>query len=85
MLRQYRWFDLQMERTKKGIPQPVQRLLKRVLKKRVGAGAARWNPDLLQWVQDQLADDNQQFLEAYGKPRDFWQAGKPTPVSSGQL
>ena len=38
MLRQLRWFDLQIERTKQAIPKPIQRLLKQVLKSKTGAG-----------------------------------------------
>jgi hypothetical protein len=73
LLRQFRWFDLQMERTKRAVPKSVQRLLKQVLKSNTGAGPPQWSPELRAWVLDQLAADNQRFLAAYGRPADFWQ------------
>jgi len=72
MLRQFRWFDVQFERAKQRIPKSMHDPLKRLLKSNAGAAPAQWSPDLVSWVEDRLAADNEQFLTAYGKPCDFW-------------
>lgn len=77
MLRRYRWFDVQFERSKQGIPKPLQVLLKRALKSRSGVAKTSWNPGLLHWAQDQVAEDSHQFLNAFGKPLDFWKDSNP--------
>ncbi len=80
MLRRYRWCDVQFERVKQGTPKSIQDMLKRILKSGTGAGPPQWSPDLLQWVQDQVAEDNRAFLHRYDKPSDFWQTADPSPL-----
>lgn len=79
MLRKYRWFDVRLEQVKQRTPGSIQTMLKRLLKSGSGAGSPRWTPDFIQWVQDQLADDNSRFLLHYGKPSDFWFSSDDTP------
>lgn len=72
MLRRYRWFDVQIERSRQVIPPTIRRRLKQYLKSGTVVRPAAWTPELRGWVGDQLADDNQRFLATYGKPADFW-------------
>tara|TARA_R110002049_G_scaffold27321_2_gene93953 strand:- start:6586 stop:7476 length:891 start_codon:yes stop_codon:yes gene_type:complete len=82
LLRQSRWFDMGLERTKKRIPNAIYQPMKRLLKSRSGAGDAKWSPDLLRWVGDQINSDSQRFLDFYDKPSDFWSDFLPKTVAA---
>ncbi|MEM9588085.1 MAG: sulfotransferase [Planctomycetota bacterium] len=74
MLRRYRWFDARFEQIKQATPRGVRGIMKTVLKSRHGGSRPQWDQPTLQWVQDQLFEDNQRFLKHFGKPANYWQS-----------
>jgi Sulfotransferase domain len=57
------------------LPLPIRNTVRSALLRTNQSVKSRpqWKPEARQFVVDVLRDDSRQFLERYGKPRDFWQ------------
>ena len=53
------------------LPRRLKELLKPIFRKKIKVDT-EWTPELKSFVIDALRPDAERFLEANGKPRDFW-------------
>lgn len=58
--------------TAKLIPSTIREPLKQKFFLKKVESRPQWQTDVQNWVADILESDTRQFLEFYGKPRDFW-------------
>jgi phage baseplate assembly protein W len=57
------------------VPAPVRLAIRQSILTTPVTSRPAWEPSARQWVEEQIAQDNERFLEFYGKPRGFWNNG----------
>jgi hypothetical protein len=64
-------------------PQAQDRLLKPLGLRRKFTRPVKWNADSLAIGRDKVLPDSRKFLEAYGKPEDFWNFWPESDANDG--